>query len=192
MLLGLKTLGTVLTVASTAQFGKEMYDKYKDKRKSRQVDEVHEFIGSLDIQALNDAIETEDTDALIDAVEAILDAANAVRVKSDLEELQDDVTDVAKNIFSTVSKVATKVAGKVGEKLDEVKEAVDDLEDDDLETPTIPSFKEFKKSSAVLQIEDKNGIYRITVNDDNVSTNNKKKTVTFITPANAVIVTQLV
>lgn len=49
MLGAIKTIGTILPVASTAQFGKEMYDKYKTKRKTRQIDEVHEFISRYGI-----------------------------------------------------------------------------------------------------------------------------------------------
>ena len=95
----LKTIGTVLTVASTASFGKDMYDKYKGKKKARQIDEVHEFIGALDLEALQSAIESKDEDALIDAVEDIMTAAEAVRVKGEFEELAEDAQEVATKLL---------------------------------------------------------------------------------------------
>ncbi len=189
----LKAAGTILTVASTASFGKDMYDKYKGKKKSRQLEEVHEFIGALDLEALQEAIDSKDEEALIDAVNDIMIAAEAVRVKSDIEEFTDDAQEAAAKIFGHVTSIATKVADKVGEKLDEVKEAVEDMEDDDLDMVENPTYKAFKKHKAVLSAycETTDRDYDITVDDVNVSTSNKHKSVTYITPKGHVIVTQL-
>jgi N-methylhydantoinase A/oxoprolinase/acetone carboxylase beta subunit len=189
----LKSVGTILTVASTAQFGSELYTKYKGKKKTRQLEEVHEFIGSLDLEALQEAVDSKNEDALINAVNDIMMAAEAVKVKSDLEELGDDAQEVATKIFGHVSNIASKVASKVNEKLDEVKEAVDEMEDEDLETVPNPTYKAFKKQKAILSAycEANTTEYNITVDDPNVSTNNKRKTVTFITPDGHVSVTQL-
>lgn len=193
MLLGLKTLGTILTVASTASFGKDMYDKYKGKKKSRQLEEVHEFIGSLDLEALQEAMDSKDEEALIDAVNDIMIAAEAVRVKSDMEELADDAQLAASKIFGKVSSIVGNVTDMVSEKLEEVKDAVDDMEDDDLDTVENPTYKAFKKHKAVLSAYCKttDRDYDITIDEHNVSTNNKTKTVTYITPKGHVIVTQL-
>lgn len=184
MLGAIKTIGTVLTVASTAQFGKEMYDKYKDKKKARQVDEVHDFIGRLDLEALQHAIDTNDTEALIDAVEDIMMAAEAVKVKSDLEELKDDATEVAGKIFETVSTVAGKVATKVSQKLDEVKNAVDEMEEDEIPDPT---YSDFINGFVAIDFEVGNKIYKVTIEDENVSVNPKTQRVTYVTPKNKVV-----
>lgn len=169
MLGAIKTLGTVLAAAEAAKFGKEVYDKYKDKKRKRQINEVHEFIGNLDLDALQDAINSGDTEALIDAVEAIMEAAEAVKVKSDLEELKDDVTATAKTVFNKVSSVADKVMARASKKFDELTE-----EDDEIR---IPSFQDFIKG-ATLPIFTKDGDLEVTVNDENVSINVAKKTVT--------------
>jgi len=188
----LKTVGTVLTVASTASFGKDMYDKYKDKKKGRQLNEVHQFISALDLEALQEAIDSKNEDALIDAVEDIMTAAEAVRIKSDMEELKDDAQDVAEKIFGTVTSIVGKVTEKVAEKLDEVKEAVEDMEDDDLDTAENCSYKDFKKHGACLFVTDSVGVEsELYVNAPNVFTSNKEKKVTFITPSGEAIVTQL-
>ncbi len=189
----LKAAGTILTVASTAQLGKDLYSKYKGKKKARQLEEVHEFIGALDLEALQEAIDSKDEEALIDAVNDIMVAAEAVRVKSDIEEFTDDAQEAASKIFGKVTTIVGSVADKVGEKLDEVKEAVEDMEDDDLDTVENPTYKAFKKHKAVLSAycETTDRDYDITVEDHNVSTNNKQKTVTYITPMGHVIVTKL-
>ena len=192
MIGALKTIGTVLTVASTAQFGKEMYDKYKGKKKARQIDEVHAFIGALDLDALQRAIDSNDTDALVDAVEDIMVAAEAVKVKSDLEEFAEDAQEVAGKLFDKFTTVASKVADRVGEKLGEVKNAVDDMDDDDLDEFVNPSYKEFKKYGARVTVDSGGKTYSFTINDDNVYTSNKTKEVTFITEKNEVIITKLV
>jgi hypothetical protein len=184
MLGAIKTIGTVLTVASTAQFGKEMYDKYKDKKKKRQVEEVHDFIGRLDLDALQEAIDTNDTDALIDAVEDIMMAAEAVKVKSDLEELKDDAQEVAEKVFTTVSTVAGKVASKVSEKLDEVKNAVDEIEEDEVIEPT---YSDFVNGYVALDFEVGKKTYKVTIEDENVSVNPKTQRVTFVSPKNKVV-----
>ena len=189
----LKTIGTVLIIASTASFGKDMYDKYKGKKKTRQLEEVHEFIGALDLNALQNAIDTNDQDALIDAVEDIMTAAEAVRVKSDFEEMAEDAQEAAGKIFEKVSGIASKVADKVGEKLDEVKEAVEDMEDDDLEEEVHPTYKNFKKHGATMFVTNDAGEeFELHANTSNVYTSNKEKKVTFITPNGEAVITQLV
>jgi len=192
MIGAIKTLGTVLTVASTTKFGKDMYDTYKGKKKARQIDEIHEFIGALDLDTLQRAIDTNDNDILINAVEDIISAAEAIKVKSDLEEFADDAQEVAGKLFNKFTKVAGKVADKVGDKIDEVKNSIDnDEEYEDLKNPK-PTFKEFKKEGKTLQVESENGtLYDITNDMDMVSTNNKNKTVTFIVGAKEVILTKL-
>ena len=194
MLLGLKTIGTLLTVASTASFGKDMYDKYKGKKKSRQLEEVHQFIGSLDLEALQDAMDSKNEEALIDAVNDIMIAAEAVRVKSDMEELADDAQLAASKIFGHVTTIASKVADKVGEKLEEVKSAVDEMEDDDLETESQPTYKEFKKQEGCMMLvrDSEGNPHSFHSNSANVFTSNKEKKVTFLTPNGEAIVTQLV
>jgi len=188
----IKTVGTVLTVASTASFGKEMYGKYKDKKKGRQLNEVHQFIGALDLEALQSAIDSKDEDALIDAVEDIMIAAEAVRVKSDMEEFKDDAQDVAEKFFGTVSSLVSSVAEKVSEKLEEVKESVEEMEDEDLDTAEDCSYKEFKKHGACLFVVDNDSNeYELYSNSPSVFTSNKEKKVTYITPSGEAIITQL-
>jgi len=194
MFSSLKTIGTVLTVASTAKFGKDMYDSYKSKKKARQIDEVHKFIGALDLNTLQRAIDTNDTDILIDAVEDIISVAETIRIKSDLEDFTDNVQEVAGNLFDKFTTVANKVADRVGEKIDEVKNSIEDEDEDEYEdlTHLKPTFKEFKKEGKPLQVKSENGkLYTITNDMDMVSTNNKNKTVTFIVGAKEVILTKL-
>lgn len=155
----LKTIGTVLTVAQAAQFGKEAYAKYKDKKRIRQVNEVHEFIGQLDLNALKLAIESGDTDKLIDAVENIMNAAESVKVKSDLEEIKDDVSAVAKSMFDKLSKVANKAVSKASQKFDTTN-----LDDDSFD---VPSFQDFIEG-AKLKVLTKNGPLLVSVHDENV------------------------
>jgi len=188
----LKTVGTVLTVASTASFGKDMYEKYKDKKKGRQLNEVHQFISALDLEALQEAIDGKNEVALIDAVEDIMIAAEAVRVKSDMEELKDDATDAAEKIFGTVTSIVGKVTDKVAAKLDEVKEAVEDMEDENLDTVDNCSYKGFKKHGGCLFVVGKDSTeYELYANSPNVFTSNKEKKVTYITPTGEAIITQL-
>ena len=164
----LKTIGTVLTVAQAAQFGKEAYAKYKDKKRIRQVNEVHEFIGQLDLNALKLAIESGDTDKLIDAVENIMNAAESVKVKSDLEEIKDDVSAVAKSMFDKLSKVANKAVSKASQKFDTT------ISDDD--SFDVPSFQDFIEG-AKLKVLTKNGPLLVSVHDENVSVKVAKKLV---------------
>ncbi len=163
----LKTIGTVLTVAQAAQFGKEAYAKYKDKKRIRQVNEVHEFIGQLDLNALKLAIESGDTDKLIDAVENIMNAAESVKVKSDLEEIKDDVSAVAKSMFDKLSKVANKAVSKASQKFDTT------ISDDGFD---VPSFQDFIEG-AKLKVLTKNGPLLVSVHDENVSVKMAKKLV---------------
>jgi len=184
MLGAIKTIGTVLTVASSAQFGKDMYNKYKDKKKKRQVEEIHSFIGRLDLEELQSAIDNNDTDALVNAVEDIMMAAEAVKVKSDLEELKDDAQEVAEKVFTTVSSVAGKVVSKVNEKFDEVQTAVDEMEEDEIVDPT---YSDFINGYVALDFEVGKKTYKVTIEDENVSVNPKTQRITFISPKNKVI-----
>ena len=177
----IKTIGTVLTVASTAQFGKEMYDNYKDKKKKRQIDEVHEFIGRLDLNALQHAIDTNDVEALVDAVEDIMLAAESVKVKSDIEELKEDAQEVAEKVFNTLSGIANKVTSKVGEKLNEVKEIIDE------ETEVELTYYNFVNGLVAIDFEVGKKCYTVTIDDENISVNPKTQRVTFISPKNKVV-----
>ena len=172
MFKSIKTLGTILTVVSTAQFGKELYDNYKDKKRKRQIDEVHQFISNLDLDSLQDAIKTGDTEKLIDAVEAIMTAAENVKIKSDLDELKDDITNTAKKVFSKVSDVAEKVVSSTSKK-------IDDLQSSDKEDKVeLPTFKQFL-NGAEFEFQTPHGMKSIiTVNDENISINIAKKTIT--------------
>lgn len=186
----LKTVGTVLTIASTASFGKDVYNKYKDKKKSRQLNEVHQFIGALDLEALQVAIDGKNEDALIDAVEDIMMAAEAVRAKSDIEELADDAQEVAEKIFGKVTNLVSKVTTTVSEKLEEVKIAVEEMEDSD--SSELCTYKDFKKNGAMFVVTDNTGTeYELYSNSPSVFTSNNEKKVTYLTPTGEAIVTQL-
>lgn len=192
----LKAAGTILTVASSAKFGKEVYDKHKNKKRSRKIDEVHNFIGHLDLEALQVAINSKDEDALVDAVEDIIVAAEAVRVKSEVEEITEDVQETAMKVFDKASSLFGSALEKVNEKIDEVKEGLEELEDEDGEDENkveMPTYKEFKKKFAPITVYSDDGTaHTITVDMDMVSTNNNTKTVTFIAGPKEVILTQLV
>lgn len=183
MLGAIKTLGTVLTLASSAKFGKEMYETYKDKKRARQVAEVHDFIASLNMQELEDAIKSKDNDKLIDAVEAIMCAAESIKIKNEFDELKDDVTDVAKNIFETVSMVATKVATKVTDGFDKISADFEDTSKPSSDGG-IPTYKQFKNGGQVLVVNIGSRRMEVTIDDDNVSTNDKSKTVTVTSTKN--------
>ena len=178
----LKTIGTVLTIASAAQFGKEMYGKYKDEKRRKQLEEVHEFIGKLDLKTLQKAIDTNDNDVLIQAVENIMNAAEAVKVKSDIEELKDDVQEVAEKMFKTVSTVAGKVIETVNEKIDEVvntSEMKQNKEDN-------PSYSDFVSGATSLKFKSTNNVYEVFIDNENISVNPVTKKVTFISPENEI------
>lgn len=179
----IKTVGTVLTLASTAQFGKEMYGKYNDKRRARQIAEVHAFITSLDLASLEDAIKSKDKDKLVDAVEAIMCAAEAIKVRSDFDELKDDVSEVAKNLFDSVSKVATQVVTRVGDEIEKIKTDIEDTSSKESDGGT-PTYKQFKNGGQVLIVKIGNRKLEVTVDDENVSTNDKTKTVTVTSTKN--------
>lgn len=164
----IKTLGTVLTVVSTAQFGKELYANYKNKKRKRQLDEVHDFISHLDLEALQNAIKTNNTDTLIDAVENIIQAAENVRIKSDLEDLKDDVSNAANKVFNKVSGMANKVADKINGLKPNVFKVDDEI--------NIPSFDQFM-AGMPLYLEMNDTPYLISVNDVSVSVNPKLKMV---------------
>jgi len=183
MIGALKTLGTVLTIASTASFGKDLYDKHKDKKRARQINEVHNFISSLDLEALQDAIESKNEEALIDAVEDIIIAAETVKSKSELEELAEDAQELATNIIDKVSKVTSTV-------IDKVQDKINDYElEKDIDRPT---YKEFKKLKKPLALYANDGTqYIITVDMVNVFTNNKTKSVTYIVDPNESIIEKL-
>lgn len=165
----IKTLGTILTVVSTAQFGKEMYDNYKDKKRKRQIDEVHQFISNLNLTELQDAIKSENTEKLIDAVEAIMTAAENVKIKSDLDELKDDITSTAKKVFSKVSDVAEKVVASTSKKIDEINTKN--------ENKSQPTFKQFL-DGAELEFNTPDRVIIVTINNAQVFVNVAKKTVT--------------
>ena len=191
----LKAAGTILTVASSAKFGKEVYDKHKSKKRSRKIDEVHNFIGNLDLEALQHAVDSKDEDALVDAVEDIIVAAEAVRVKSEVEEITEDVQETAMKVFNTASTLFGSAVEKVTEKIDEVKEVLEDEDDfeDEENKVEMPTYKEFKKKFAPITVYSDDGTaHTITVDMDMVSTNNKTKTVTFIAGPKEVILTQLI
>ncbi len=172
MFKSIKTLGTILTVVSTAQFGKEMYDNYKDKKRKRQIDEVHQFISKLDLNALQEAIKSENTEKLIDAVEAIMIAAENVKIKSDLDELTDDITSTAKKVFSKVSDVAEKVVASTSKKIDEINKPKYNKKE-------IPTFTQFL-DGAELEFKTPDAIMMVNINDVNVFINVAKKSVTFL------------
>lgn len=168
MLKALKTIGTVLTVASTVQLGKEVYGNYKDKKRKRQLQEVHEFISNLDINELQKAIESENTDSLVDAVESIIEAAESVRIKSEFEEISEDITESFKTVFSKVSDVAKKVADEAAEQFEKL--------DNEGEINKTPSFKEFLNGDT-LTVTTKKGNIDVNVDDDNVSVKIPSRTV---------------
>lgn len=124
MLGAIKTIGTLLTVATTAHAGKELYSKIKTAKREKELAEVHDFLENIDLKLLKKAIKTEDQDLLITAVESILDAAEKMRKKTQTEELIEDVTSTAKSIFSTVSDVADKVITGASVIIDEAKEEI--------------------------------------------------------------------
>lgn len=171
MLGAIKTIGSVVTLVSSAQFGKEVYDKYKDKRKKRQIEEVHEFIKNLDLVKLQDAITSKDNDALIDAVENIMKAADTVKLKSEFEELKEDASEIANKVFNTVTGFTDKILTKTVEKLDNLSDY------GHIETPSDePTFDEFINGKPLIVEIDKKMIkiyhtYRI------VSVNAATKTV---------------
>lgn len=174
MLKTIKMLGTVLTVASTAQIGKELYSTYKDKKRQRQIQEVHNFIENLDLEILYDAIETEDTEKLIEAVESIIRASENVRAKSELEEISDDLTGAAKVALEKVTDIANKVVEDLSHVFDELIDDNDDVENEDV--VRLPTFDEFI-NGAELPIFDKDGGFLVTVNDANVFVKMQSKTV---------------
>ena len=188
----LKAAGTILTVASSAKFGKEVYDKHKSKKRSRKIDEVHNFIGNLDLETLQHAIDSKDEYALVDAVEDIIVAAEEVRVKSEVEEITEDVQETAMKVFNKASTLFGSAFEKVTEKIDEVKEGLEEDEKIESYNATMPTYKEFKKYLAPLTIQSDDGTtHTITVDMDAVSTNNKTQMVTFIAGPKEVIFTQL-
>jgi len=172
MIIGMKAIGTVVTVLSSAQFGKDMYDKYKTKKKDVKLEEVHKFIGSLDLQSLQEAIESKDEDKLINAVEDIIKSADAVKHKSDLEELTDDVQDVAGFVYDKVTSFGSQVIDTVGDKINEFTESD--------EPETQPTFKEFRKKGKKLKVMIDGSKCNICIDDEDVHINKKAKSVTFI------------
>jgi wobble nucleotide-excising tRNase len=169
----IKTLSTVLTVASAAQIGKEMYGKYKDKKKSRQAQEVHEFIENIDLDSLQKALETENVDDLIEAVESIMEAAETVRIKSDFEDLKDDLSEVSKSAFDKLSSVADKVGAAAQKYAEKVDDMIEESKED--EKPTFEMFIH----GADLDVSTKAGDFTININDPSVSIKPASKTILF-------------
>lgn len=136
----LRTIGTVLTVAAASSFGKKQYDKYRDAKRQRQVEEVHEFLKNIDLDQLRDAIATEDVEKLGDSVSSILDAAHDVREKTEAEEIREDLSTAAKGAtdkimgffdelaksedFKNVAESFTAGVDKASTKLDKAMEDV--------------------------------------------------------------------
>ena len=143
----LRTIGTVLTVAAGAKFGKEQYDKYRDAKRKRQVEEVNQFIKSVDLDELQKAIKSEDVEVLVDSVESIIAAAHDVRERSAAEDLREDLTAAAEGatekvmgFFDSITdsedfKKATesfnagldKASAKLDEVVDSVGESIDEM-----------------------------------------------------------------
>ena len=173
----IKVIGTVVTVATSAQFGKDMYDKHKTKKRNVKLDEVHKFLGLLDVESLEEAIKSKNKKKLIIAVEEIIDAAGTVKHKSDFEEITEDIQDLAGNIFDRASSFGSEVFKTVSDKFSD--------EDCNIENPT---FKKFRKKGAklVLSIDGKN--HSISINDENVFINKEKKSVTFINDGKAIVI----
>ncbi len=142
MLAALKTISKVLTVASTVQHGKEMYDEYKDKEKSIQIDEVYDFISKLDLIGLQHAIDTNDPKILIDAVEAIMNASKSMNSKAYFDE---------------------------------------DTDDEPI------TFDQFVKGTHGVIFIDGNNKYVVTVDDENVSVNQRTKRVKYLSTKNRVL-----
>ena len=181
MIGALKTIGTVITVASSAQFGKDMYDKYKTKKKNVKLDEVHKFIGSLDLESLQEAIKSKDEDKLINAVEAIIDAADAVKHKSDFEEITEDVQDAAGYLFDKVSDFGSQVVKTVGDKIDDLTSTNEDV--------SKPTFKEFRKNGKKLIVNVDGEDCSVCIEDNNVYVNKKNKSITFVKDGKAITTT---
>ena len=95
-------------------------------------------------------------------------AAESVKVKSDLEEIKDDVSAVAKSMFDKLSKVANKAVSKASQKFDTTI-----LDDDSFD---VPSFQDFIEG-AKLKVLTKNGPLLVSVHDENVSVKVAKKLV---------------
>ena len=136
----LRTIGTVLTVAAGTKFGKQQYDKYRDAKRKRQVEEVHEFLKNIDLEQLQKAVAANDVELLVDAVESILSAAHDVREKTEAEEIREDLSAAAKGVtdkfksffdelknsddFKKAAESFTTGVDKAAAKLDEVMESV--------------------------------------------------------------------
>ena len=136
----LRTIGTVLTVAAGTKFGKQQYDKYRDAKRKRQVEEVHEFLKNIDLEQLQKAVAANDVELLVDAVESILSAAHDVREKTEAEEIREDLSAAAKGVtdkfksffdelknsddFKKAAESFTTGVDKAAAKLDEAMESV--------------------------------------------------------------------
>jgi len=100
----IKTIGTILTVASSAQMGKDLFDNYKSKKNQEKINEVHDFLEIIDIDLLNEAITTKNQELLINAVENIIKAAEQINNKNNFENIIVDVQNLANNTTHNVKK----------------------------------------------------------------------------------------